>query len=105
MRTLDFNMRFKDFRGTETGGRTIAEEMAMALFNAGIPELPVDREDKFTAYKISTKLIANSGVIELSEQDITFLRTFSCIAFSAGACGQILDLLEEERNGTNRSYT
>jgi len=92
MKQVDFNKKFKDFNGVEIGNRTISEELALALYNAGIPELPISNEEKFRAYKLSTKLISQNGVVELSNEDVTFLNTFSSHVFAAGAYGQILEL-------------
>ena len=95
MKTVDFNRKFKDYRGVEAGEETVAEVLSKVLFNAGIPELPIEREDKFRAYKLSTKLISQNGIIEISEDDEAFLKTFCVTAFTTGAYGQIMDLLKQ----------
>ena len=95
MKTVDFNRKFKDYRGIEAGVEVVADVLAKALFNAGIPELPVASEDKFRAYKLSTKLISKNGIVEISEDDEAFLKTFCVTAFTTGAYGQIMDLLKQ----------
>ena len=94
MKTVDFKKKFKDYKGTETVS-IIEEELSKVLFNAGIQGIPIKDEDKYRAYKLSTKLIAHSGVIELGDDDVAFLKTFCSAAFAAGAYGQIVELLEK----------
>lgn len=93
MKKVDFNRKFKNFKGLESGNETIAEEIAKILYSAGLPELPVSTDEKYRAYKISTKLISHNGVVELDDEDITFLKSFSNRAFAAGAYGQIMEIL------------
>lgn len=95
MKTIDFNRKFKDFRGNDVGDGTMAVEISKALFEAGVPELPINKEEKFLAYKLSTQLIANHGVIEVSEADAAFLSNYCMMAFSAGGFGQIAAVLND----------
>ena len=93
MKTVDFNRKFRDFKRVEAGNGTVAEELSKVLFSAGIPELPIEQSEKFRAYRLSTKLISQNGVIEISPEDEAFLSKFCLTAFAAGAYGQIIDLL------------
>ena len=93
MKTVDFNKHFKNVKGEDVEGN-MSDSLAETLFNAGAAGFPIDDKDKFRAYKISTKLIANNGVIEPDNSDIELLKTFCAVAFTAGAYGQIVELLE-----------
>jgi len=96
MKKFDFSRKFKNFKGIEFGTETMAEQIASVLFGAGAtPELAIDNADKFRAYKLSTKLIAGNGVIEISDEDAAFLEKYCAMAFSAGAYGQIMDILKQ----------
>ena len=93
MKKVDFNVKFKNFKGEYSGNTTISDELALALFNAGIPELPIEKENKYRAYNLCTRLISQNGVIELVDEDIDFLKKYCATSFSAGAFGQVLDLI------------
>ena len=94
MKTFDFDRKFKDYKGDEIGDNTMSVEISKALYSAGVPDLPIEQNEKYLAYKISTKLIACSGVVDLGDEDVLFLKKFCGVAFSAGAYGQIVNLLE-----------
>ena len=96
MKKVDFNRKFKDFKGKEFGTEMVGEQIAKVLFGAGgVPELPIENSDKFRAYKLSTKLIAGDGAIEINDDDEAFLEKFCAVTFSAGAYGQIMDILKK----------
>ena len=92
----DFNKKFVNLRGQEIEGDTIADSIANQLFVAGIQPEQINNADKFKAYKISTKLVANNGVVELDESEIALLKSFCEKCFAAGAYGQIVEILEED---------
>ena len=95
MKKVDFGKCFLDFKGGSIDSATMSDELSKALFSAGSPGLPIENEDKYRAYKISTKLISQDGVIDVSDDDVSFLKKFCMLAFTAGAYGQIVELIEK----------
>ena len=93
MKTVDFNKKFLDIKRKEIIGDTMGELIAASLYNGGSDNYPVLPEQKFMAYKICTKLVANNGIIEVSEEEGKFLKEFCSKCFFAGAYGQIVELL------------
>ena len=93
MKKMNFDRKFFNHKGVEIGHETISDELSKVLFNAGAQGLSVESGQKFIAYKISTKLIAQRGIIELNDEEIEFLKKFCEVAFTAGAYGQIVELL------------
>lgn len=94
MKKVDLNKNFLDYRGNETKER-IADKVAEALYSAGaIPELSIKREDKWRAYKICQQIINNKGVIEIESEDATLIKEVCSNFLTAGAYGQIHELIE-----------
>ncbi|WP_044272476.1 hypothetical protein [Bacteroides timonensis] len=91
---VDLNRVFKDYKGLETEN-VISDKVAEALYSAGItPEFAIKREYKFRAYKISKSIIDNNGVVELSSEDISLIKEICSNFFTAGAYGQVHEILE-----------
>lgn len=91
---IDLNKKFKDFKGQETK-EVIADKVAEALYSAGaIPEWSIKREDKFRAYKLCQQIINNKGVIEVESEDATLIKDVCANFLTAGAYGQIHELIE-----------
>lgn len=91
---VDLNKKFKDFMGQETK-EVIANKVAEALYSAGaIPEWTIKREDKFRAYKLCQQIINNAGVIEIESEDATLIKDVCANFLTAGAYGQIHELIE-----------
>lgn len=91
---VDFNKRFKDFRGKETK-EEIADKVAEALYSAGaVQELAIRREDKFRAYKLCRRIMDNKGVVEITSEDATLIKDVCSKFLTAGAYGQVHELVE-----------
>jgi hypothetical protein len=91
---VDFNRKFKDFKGNELSD-SIADKVSEALFSAGMTrECPIRNEDKFRAYKLSQKIINAAGATELSAEDITLIKEIVSNFLTAGAYGQVEELVE-----------
>lgn len=91
---VNLNKKFKDFRGQETK-EEIADKVAEALYSAGaIPELAIRHEDKFRAYKLCQQIINNEGIIEITSEDATLIKDVCSKFLTAGAYGQIHELIE-----------
>lgn len=91
---VDLNRKFKDFKGLDTEN-VISDKVAEALYSAGAtPEFAIKREDKFRAYKLCKSIMDNNGAIELSSEDISLIKEVCSTFFTAGAYGQIHEILE-----------
>lgn len=91
---VNLNRKFRDFKGNETK-EVIADKVAEALYTAGaIPEWPIRREDKFRAYKLCQKIICSEGIIEIESEDATLIKSVCANFLTAGAYGQIHELIE-----------
>jgi hypothetical protein len=95
MKAFDFSKKFVDIHGVEIQGETIGNLIAASLYNGGSNDYPLLPEQKFNAYKICTKLVANNLTVELSDEDIVFLTDFCSKCFFVGAYGQIIDILNK----------
>jgi hypothetical protein len=94
MKKFDFNRKFKNYQGIETEeSPTIADELAKLLYSLGVEGLQATPDEKFPAYKIATLLISGKGEIELSQPDCDLIKKFCGYYFTAGAYGQIVELL------------
>lgn len=94
MKKVDLNKNFLDYRGNETKER-IADKVAEALYSAGaIPEWAIKREEKWRAYKLCQQIINNNGVIEIESEDATLIKEVCANFLTAGAYGQIHELIE-----------
>jgi hypothetical protein len=90
---VNFSGNFKDHKGCETE-ISICEKVAESLFVAGSSnECKIDNKDKYTAYKLSTK-IARGGVIEITAEEAALIKSITVNFFSAGAYGQVEELVE-----------
>jgi hypothetical protein len=90
---VDFKRNFKDFRGEETD-ISIREKVAESLFVAGSSsECRVENKDKYTAYKLSVK-IAREGIVEITTEEASLIKSVTVNFFAAGAYGQIEELIE-----------
>jgi hypothetical protein len=91
---VDFNKKFKDFKGNELS-ESVADKVAEALFSAGMTrEFPIKNEDKFRAYKLSQKIINAPGPVEISAEDVTLIKDVVSNFLTAGAYGQVEELVE-----------
>lgn len=92
---IDLNVRFKDLHGHDLQGeRKIGDAIAEVLYSSG-DERMIAAEDKYTAFKLCTRLAACDGApIDLNEDEVKLLKGFVPKVFTVGAAGQVLALLE-----------
>ena len=92
---VDFSVKFKDLQGNELQGeRTIGDAIAEVLYTSGDERL-IAANDKYTAFKLCTRLAACDGEsIDLNDDEVRLIRDFVPKVFTVGAAGQILTLLE-----------
>ncbi|MDR2146849.1 MAG: hypothetical protein LBE91_10370 [Tannerella sp.] len=95
---VDLNRNFKDIAGTDIPGETMADTVSKGLF-MGRGVSVVDANEKYLAYKLSTKLIAGKGETELSDAEVELIRKVAAAICTPGAYGQVVDYLDERVNG------
>lgn len=91
---VNFNQKIKNHRGEEVE-IIISEKLSELMWFAGSQaDSQFTREEKFKAYKISQKLIANNGNIEIDVDEASFIKDMSGKYLAAGVFGQICDIIE-----------
>lgn len=100
---IDFNKSLLNFMGQpvikKVNGMEIAQKLsdmvAEALYSAGMDsQKPMDTSKKIKAYGMLQQLIHNNGIIEAETEDIALLKEICAGFFTAGAYGQIHELIE-----------
>ena len=90
---VNFNQSFKDFKG-KAMGLTIADEVGKVLFNISTSgNMPLSAEEKYMAYKLCNKM-TNGEEVEVSSEEAAFLVKICGEYLTAGAYGQVRDLIE-----------
>ena len=89
---VNFNQSFKDFKGKEIGVM-ISDEIGKVLFNMSTSNnTPLSAEEKYMAYKLCNKVCSDD--VELSTEEAAFIIRAVGEYLTAGAYGQIRDLIE-----------
>lgn len=89
---VNFNQSFKDFKGNEIGVM-ISDEIGKVLFNLSTSnKTPLSADEKYMAYKLCNKVC--SGETEVSAEEAAFILRVSGEFLTAGAYGQVRDLIE-----------
>lgn len=89
----NFNRNFKDFRGTELPGESIAQTVAEALFNHGTGT-PAPENEKKMAYSLSRRIFLADGEVEITAEEAAFIERVCSEKLTAGGYGQIYELIE-----------
>jgi hypothetical protein len=92
---VDFNRKFKDYKGNETAG-IIADELAKSLFSVGMKENSFTNDEKYNAYLLCNKINQNSGIIEITIEEAALIKKVSAESFIAGGYGQVCELIENK---------
>ncbi|KAA6350905.1 hypothetical protein EZS27_001752 [termite gut metagenome] len=91
---INFNVHFKDYKGVELPEK-ISDVVAAALFAVGTnPDTPVGKEEKYKAFKLSQKIISGEGLTDVGVEDLSFIKQVASHSLTAGAYGQLVDLIE-----------
>lgn len=95
---VNFRQSFKDFKGNEITSKgkplMINEELGKALFGMAMSgNVPLSGDEKYMAYKLCNRLV-DSGETDITAEETVFLLKVCAQKFSAGAYGQIRDLIE-----------
>lgn len=98
---VNFDKPFVDCFGKEvvnekTGrGTNMAESLCMVIFNLNtVGGVPLPPEKKYDLHKISRKIAAAPGEVEISTEEGTLLKEVAAEAYSCGAYGQVVDIIE-----------
>jgi len=98
---LNFDKTFTDCFGKEvvnekTGkGTNIAESLCMVIFNLNnVGGAPLTPEKKYDLHKICRKIADNPGDVELTTEEGSLLKEVAAEAYSCGAYGQVVDIIE-----------
>ena len=98
---VNFDRPFVDCFGKEvvnekTGkGTNIAESLCMVIFNLNtVGGVPLPPEKKYDLHKISRKIAACPEEVEISTEEGTLLKEVAAEAYSCGAYGQVVDIIE-----------
>ncbi len=82
----------KDGNGHETN---IADYVAKNLFMlAQLDGKPVEADKMLLAYKLSTRIVKNPSDVELTSEEITFIKEVMSKSLVVGCYGQLVDILE-----------
>lgn len=93
---VDFNKQFVGAKG-EPLKENIADTIAAYMFNfAGLNDKPATREQKMTAYRIYRKITKDPYSVEITTEEATFIKDVCGETLTAGAYGQIEDLIENK---------
>lgn len=108
---INLNKNLLDFKGREAveivDGKKIKKSLrdmvSEALYAAGVnPQKSMEMSKKLRAYKMLQQVINNRGVLDIETEDATLLKEICADFFTAGAYGQIYELIEggnqNERN-------
>ena len=89
---VKFNQSFKDFKGNEIGVM-ISDEIGKVLFNLSTSnKTPLSADEKYMAYKLCNKVCSEDA--DISAEEASFILRVVGEYLTAGAYGQIRDLIE-----------
>lgn len=100
---LNLNKALLDFRGKEAieevngvmRKKLLSDMVSEALYAAGVnPQKSMETAKKLRAYKMLQQIINNCGVLDIEMEDAALLKEISAEFFTAGAYGQIHELIE-----------
>lgn len=73
----------------------IGRQVAKLLFNLStLGGVPLDAEQKYEAYRLCQRITGTPEKVELTAEDAVFLKRVCGEQLSAGAYGQVCDILE-----------
>ena len=90
----NFNRQFKDFRGNDIPGRSVAQEITEALFNHG-KITPATEEEKRMAYILCKRIAMSAGEVEISTEEAALVKKVCAQSLTAGGYGQVFEIIED----------
>lgn len=99
---VNLNKPFLDYLGNPVQVKEknvmIFREVSITLFNLStIGGAPVSQEQKYLAYLLCNRISQAPDCVEMSTEDAAFLKQVCGEKLSAGAYGQIVDLIEGKK--------
>lgn len=100
---VNLNKNLLDFRGKEAfelvdgkeRKKSLRDMVSEALYAAGVnQQKSMEMAKKLRAYKMLQQIINNRGVLDIETEDATLLKEICAEFFTAGAYGQIHELIE-----------
>lgn len=92
---VNFNRTFTDCFGKEIEGKNIGEQVCLFLFNlSSLSGNPIPAEKKYMAYTLCNRISVHPDEVELTTEEASFIKDVCNEVMSAGAYGQIVDLIE-----------
>lgn len=83
--------------GTDTP-KPIWRKLSLDLFNLGtLSGSPVPADKKYMAYSLSRRIAEHPGEVRLTTEEGSFLKDVCAELLSAGAYGQVVDIIENEK--------
>lgn len=96
---VNLNKCFVDCFGKNIEGKNIAEQLSLFLFNlSSLAGSPLSAENRYLAYCLCNRISSCPSTVELTTEEASFIKEVANEAFSAGAYGQIVDIIEGKKN-------
>jgi hypothetical protein len=93
---VNLNHCFVDAFGKQIEKSNIAEKLGMVLFNLStVNGAPLGGAKKYEAYSLCHRIASNPEAVELTVEEAALLKDVCAEQLSAGAYGQIVDLIEK----------
>lgn len=94
--TVNFNKAFTDNKGAAIESTpNIADAIATHLFNLNhVGGSATTAEQKYMAYSLSKRISSDPEAVVLTTEEGSFIKRVCAEVFTAGAYGQIVDLIE-----------
>lgn len=100
---VNLNKPFVDCFGKEivnekTGrANNIAESLCLVIFNLNaMGGVPLPPEKKYGLHKISRRIASDPSSVEITTEEGSLLKEVAAEAYSCGAYGQIVDIIEND---------
>lgn len=94
--TVNLNKNFVDAFGRDLEKGNIAERIGMLLFNLStLKGVALSGEQKYVVYKLCKRVSENPESVQLSAEETVLLKDACAESLSAGAYGQIIDIIEQ----------
>lgn len=93
---INFNRSFVDQKGNPLSVM-IADEIGKSLFFLGATgKNQVSAEEKYMAYKLCNRISASQDEVEITADEAAFILRVCGETLSAGAYGQVRDLIDNQ---------
>lgn len=92
---VNLNCSFRDYKGLPIEGTNISDMVCKSLFSvATLDGRSLSLDEKYMAYKLCNKIMRAVSDVTLSSEETVFIQKICSEVLTAGAIGQLKDLLE-----------